>query len=96
MTSFVWWKDSRGFTFEYNQRGHQIYRVIEVDAANGEARTLIEEASATFINYEPLTRNQFDHGKYYRLDMETARRFFGLRNATGGNIFISSMGTRAP
>ncbi len=33
MTPFVWWKDSRGFTFEYNQRGHQIYRVIEVDAA---------------------------------------------------------------
>ena len=28
----VWWKDSRGFTFEYNQRGHQVYRVIEVDA----------------------------------------------------------------
>ena len=28
----VWWKDSRGFTFEYNQRGHQAYTVIEVDA----------------------------------------------------------------
>jgi len=69
MTSIAWWKDSRGFTFEYNQRGHQIYRVIEVDAANGKARTLIEEASGTFINYEPLTRNQFDHGKRYRLDL---------------------------
>jgi hypothetical protein len=28
----VWWKDGRGFTFEYNQRGHQVYTVIEVDA----------------------------------------------------------------
>ena len=28
----VWWEDSRGFTFEYNQRGHQVYRMIEVDA----------------------------------------------------------------
>ncbi len=33
-----WRKDSRGFTFEYNQRGHQVYRVIEVDAATGSAR----------------------------------------------------------
>ncbi|WP_245327060.1 DPP IV N-terminal domain-containing protein, partial [Bradyrhizobium sacchari] len=22
-----WWKDSRGFTFEYNERGHQLYRL---------------------------------------------------------------------
>ena len=28
----VWRKDSRAVTFEYNQRGHQVYRVIEVDA----------------------------------------------------------------
>jgi dipeptidyl aminopeptidase/acylaminoacyl peptidase len=69
LTRFVWWKDSRGFTFEYNQRGHQIYRAIEVDAATGKARTLIEEASKTFINYEPLTPAQFDHGKHYRLDL---------------------------
>jgi putative intracellular protease/amidase len=64
-----WWKDSRGFTFEYNQRGHQLYRVIEVGAATGNARTLIEETSATFINYESLARNQYDHGKEYRLDI---------------------------
>lgn len=69
MTPFVWWKDSRAFTFEYNQRGHQLYRVIEVDAATGKARTLIEESSPTFINYEPLTRNQYDHGKYFRQDL---------------------------
>ena len=29
----AWRKDSAAITFEYNQRGHQIYRVIEVDAA---------------------------------------------------------------
>jgi hypothetical protein len=61
MSPLEWWKDSRGFTFEYNQRGHQVYRVIEVDAASGKARTLIEETSQTFINYEDLTRNQLDH-----------------------------------
>ncbi|MGA8939776.1 MAG: DPP IV N-terminal domain-containing protein, partial [Acidobacteriaceae bacterium] len=30
LTEPVWWKDNRGFTFEYNQRGHQAYTVIEV------------------------------------------------------------------
>jgi dipeptidyl aminopeptidase/acylaminoacyl peptidase len=69
MLELRWWKDSRGFTFEYNQRGHQVYRVIEVDAASGKARTLLEETSKTFINYEPLTRDQYDHGKYYRHDI---------------------------
>ena len=33
--ALVWRKDSRAVTFEYNQRGHQVYRVIEVDAATG-------------------------------------------------------------
>src|SRR5207237_5402092 len=31
MTGFVWRKDSHAFTFEYNQRRHQVYRVIVVD-----------------------------------------------------------------
>ena len=69
MSPLVWWKDGRGFTFEYNQRGHQLYRVVEVDAATGKARALIDEQSKTFINYEPLVRNQYDHGKYFRRDL---------------------------
>jgi len=69
LTPFAWWNDSRGFTFDYNQRGHQLYRVVEVDAASGNARTLIEESSATFVNYEPLSRDQFDHGKSFRQDI---------------------------
>jgi dipeptidyl aminopeptidase/acylaminoacyl peptidase len=69
LANFAWRKDSRTLTFEYNQRGHQVYRVIEVDAATGKARTLIEETSSTFINYEPLRRDQYDHGKYFRYDV---------------------------
>ncbi|HEY2019044.1 MAG TPA: DPP IV N-terminal domain-containing protein, partial [Bryobacteraceae bacterium] len=51
LTPPVWWKDGRGFTFEYNQRGHQVYRVIEVDAQTGKPRALISEESKTFIYY---------------------------------------------
>src|SRR5262245_31248063 len=50
----VFRKDSRAFTFEYNQRGHQLYRVIEVETATGKARSVISEESKTFINYRPL------------------------------------------
>ena len=33
LSRIEWRKDSRAFTFEYNQRGHQLYRVLEVDAS---------------------------------------------------------------
>jgi dipeptidyl aminopeptidase/acylaminoacyl peptidase len=54
ITAPVWWKDSRAFTFEYNERGHQVYRVIEVDAQTGKTRSLIDEESKTFIYYKRL------------------------------------------
>jgi len=54
--SFRWAKDSSRFTFVYNQRGHQVLRVIAVEAATGAARTLVDERSDTFIHYS---------GKYF-------------------------------
>jgi dipeptidyl aminopeptidase/acylaminoacyl peptidase len=54
-TSGVRWKrDSSAFTYEYNQRGHQAYRVIEVDAESGKSRALISEAPKTFFTYSRL------------------------------------------
>src|SRR6185437_10545232 len=67
LTPPVWWKDGRGFTFEYNQRGHQVYRVIEVDAQSGKARTLIDEQSKTFIYYNLLGPGM-SAGRRYRHD----------------------------
>lgn len=46
-----WRGDSRAFTFEFNQRGHQRYIVGEVNAANGTIRHLADEKSDTFISY---------------------------------------------
>ncbi len=66
ITPAAWWKDGRAFTFEYNQRGHQVYRVIEVDAATGRARALIDERSEpnSFIHYS---------GGRYRHDVDDGR-----------------------
>lgn len=46
-----WDADSSRFTFRYNQRGHQVLRLIAVDAATGAARAVVDEHSATFIDY---------------------------------------------
>jgi hypothetical protein len=83
MSEIQWWKDSRGFTCEYNQRGHQLYRVVEVEASTGKARALIDETSATFVNYEPLTRSQFDHGKYFRRDLADGKEILWASERDG-------------
>ena len=83
MLPIEWWKDSRAFTFEYNQRGHQVYRVIEVNAGEGTARTLIEEKSDTFINYEPLIRSQYDHGKHFRQNLDDGKQIIWASERDG-------------
>lgn len=45
-----WDADSSGFSFLYNQRGHQVLRVIRVDE-NGTVKAVIDEKSPTFIDY---------------------------------------------
>ena len=47
----TWAPDSSEFTFLYNQRGHQIVRLIGLRGDTGSARTIIEERSETFIDY---------------------------------------------
>jgi len=46
-----WAKDGHQFTYVYNERGHQLLRVIAVDAATGDSKVLVEERSRTFIDY---------------------------------------------
>jgi dipeptidyl-peptidase-4 len=46
-----WQPDSSSFLFVYNQRGHQVLRVISVNAATGEAKAIVDEHSKTFIDY---------------------------------------------
>ena len=43
------------FYFDYNQRGHQLYRILAVNATNGAGRTVVEERSKTFVDYETKT-----------------------------------------
>lgn len=54
-----WADDSKRFTFLYNQRGHQVLRVVAVDAASGAPTVLIEEKFPTFVDYSNKTFFQF-------------------------------------
>jgi dipeptidyl aminopeptidase/acylaminoacyl peptidase len=44
-----WDRDRHHFTYVKVDRGHQRFRVIEVDARTGETRNLVDEKTATFI-----------------------------------------------
>jgi hypothetical protein len=44
-----WMKDQYHFAYEKVDRGHQRFRVIEVDAHTGRSRNLIDEKTETFI-----------------------------------------------
>ncbi|MEG2126893.1 MAG: prolyl oligopeptidase family serine peptidase [Bacteroides sp.] len=57
-----WRKDSRAFTFEFNQRGHQRYIVGEVNAVDGRITSLVDEQSPTFIHYSWRYRYDLDDG----------------------------------
>ncbi|MCB9923684.1 MAG: DPP IV N-terminal domain-containing protein [Planctomycetaceae bacterium] len=54
-----WDTDSSRFTFLYNQRGHQLLRVVAVDATTGETGALIDEQSDTFVDYAYKIFHQF-------------------------------------
>ena len=58
-----WREDSRAFTFEFNQRGHQRYVIGEVNAADGSIRHLVDEQTKTFIYYYNNYRYDLDDGK---------------------------------
>ena len=76
MSRLVWRKDSSAVTFEYNQRGHQIFRVIEVDAPTAKARVVIGEEPKTFFCYS---------GKKYRHDVADGAEIVWMSERDGWN-----------
>ena len=82
ITPPVWWKDSRAFTFEYNQRGHQAYKVIEVDANTGSSRALIDEETKTFFYYSNLGPGM-SAGRKFRYDVNDGKEIIWASERDG-------------
>jgi hypothetical protein len=76
MTGLAWRADSRAVTFEYNQRGHQAYRVIEVDANSGAVRAIVNEETKTFFEYS---------AKKYRFDINDGAETVWMSERDGWN-----------
>ena len=53
---FRWNEQGTGVTFEYNERGHQTYRLLELSVETGKVRTIVEEKSNTFVNHQRMYR----------------------------------------
>ncbi|MFM1769378.1 MAG: hypothetical protein RJA22_1907 [Verrucomicrobiota bacterium] len=74
--SIRWEPDSSRFTFNYNQRGHQVFRVIGVDAATGRASAIVNEECATFFDYS---------GKQYLRWLDDTRELIWMSERDGWN-----------
>ncbi len=58
----TWAPDSREFYFDYNQRGHQLYRILAANEQTGAVRVVVEETSKTFIHYSGKSWRHWLHG----------------------------------
>jgi len=76
MSEIQWRKDSRALHFNYNQRGHQVYRIIEVNAETGSPRAVVEETSPTFFCY---------YSKLFRRDIADGREVIWASERDGWN-----------
>jgi hypothetical protein len=72
----VWREDSRAFTFEYNERGHQVFRVVEVDGATGRPRAIVAEPAKTFFCYS---------GKMFHHDVADGKELIWMSERDGWN-----------
>jgi dipeptidyl aminopeptidase/acylaminoacyl peptidase len=46
-----WSRDSKHFHFTYNQRGHTVMRLLEIDAETGKVTPVVNEECKTFFDY---------------------------------------------
>ncbi|MCC6242233.1 MAG: DPP IV N-terminal domain-containing protein, partial [Gemmatimonadaceae bacterium] len=83
----IWRKDSRAYAFHYNQRGHMIYRVLEVDAATGAVRPVVDEVTNSFFMYS-------DQGHNFAYDVTANCRLAqgngGCTTYSGGELLWAS------
>jgi dipeptidyl aminopeptidase/acylaminoacyl peptidase len=65
-----WTPDSREFRFTYNQRGHQVFRILAVDPRSGQPgestkpgllkpRIIVDETSPTFVDWTAKTWHEW-------------------------------------
>jgi dipeptidyl-peptidase-4 len=72
----AWAPDSSEFSFSYNQRGHQVMRIVGIRADSGSPRVIHEEKTDTFIDYSQ---------KYFMRRLGDSRQFLWASEGSGYN-----------
>ncbi len=55
----AWSPDGREFRVPYNQRGHQVYRLLAIDGQTGAVRVVVDETAKTFVDWTAKTWRQW-------------------------------------
>jgi dipeptidyl aminopeptidase/acylaminoacyl peptidase len=79
----------------YNRRGHQLLRVLAIDARTGAVRTVLEERSATFVDWSQKTfLHWLDGGRSFlwMSERDGWNHLYRVDAATGGIVQL----TRGP
>ena len=80
-----WWPDSSRFSFLYNQRGHQVMRVVSVDAHTGHVNLIVNEECKTFFDYA---------GKLFTCYLDAAHEMIWMSERDGWNhLYLYDMTT---
>ena len=95
LSDLVWRKDSQSFTFEYNQRGHQVYRVIEVNGS-GKARTVISVLAHQLLQLSQCEWQSCRFGRRYRFDVNDGKEVIWMSERDAGGVAIFTMALPAP
>ena len=88
LSRLEWRTDSSAFTFEYNQRGHQVYRVIEVDAADRRGARRHQRGAEDVLHATP--------SKKYRYDVADGREVIWMSERDGWNHLYLYDGATGP
>lgn len=74
-----WRDDGREVHFEYNERGHRVFRVLGVNPVTGAVRAIVNEETDSFFYYRPTSAT----GKYVRRDLDDGREILWMSERSG-------------
>ena len=80
-----WLNDSKSYTFEFNERGHQRYQLVRVDAETGQTFVVVDERSSTFIYYNRIYVHYMEDGNHilWASERDNWRHLYMIELRTG-------------
>lgn len=81
------WVDEDRFRLLYNERGHRVVRLVEFDATTGASRTIVEEASDTFVDYpHKILHRRLADGRLLWMSQRTGWNHLSLLDGDTGAV----------